>query len=249
MIKLKRFKHTVLSLEYTSQKRAGYYFAFLDDIIKELNANKVSVGLLEAYIKVQKQDTLRKSPGSRDELLTFYRAEQKKWVAGGAVYQTIGMLLFVLEADQFISSHARRDRKTFGRLLETQSLGMANFHNSYNLLIHGAVHTDPSTGKNIYHYLQHRGSSPFKDHVFSIAQVYIDCMSDGDYFTHTRSRVSGSVLAGKQKRDDQLLSYIKEKYSFLKDNTITHIRDIGDAPLITPYNKGILSWYVQWRVE
>src|SRR6185312_4999133 len=107
---------------------------------------------------------------------------------GSAAHQTVSDLLFVLNATHHINSTNVRDKHSYSRFLEFASTNNINYKNNYNLLIHGGVHTDFSRRWNIYHHFLTKQSSPFKDNVYSIGHVYVDCISNGDYFRQRKTR-------------------------------------------------------------
>lgn len=237
-----------VDFEYDLGGRARYYLPFLNRIIEELKMGNIPGQPLMDYLTALRRDTTWVQP-DKNELISFYSEEQKKTVVGSAAYTTLRDLLFVLAAEHNISSHRHRDKVAYRRFIEAQEKGIVRFSNNYNVLIYGSVHTDPSNNHNIYSNFRNRPSSPFKDNVYSIAQVYIDCKSTGDYFEQKLRTVSASILNGKKKNDDNLLAYVRERYATQSFNSVQSVKDIGGFSVIEPYKPHIISWFIHWMVK
>jgi hypothetical protein len=237
-----------VDFEYDKGRRAQDYIGFLNATIEDLENQGVPSTQLKEYISSLKKDSVWQEP-DRKSLIAFYEAQQKVQQPTGNAYHTINELLFVLNATHYLIGRSARDSKAYSRFLETADNNNIRYRSSYNLLIHGGAHTDPSRHRNIYHHFLTKKSSPFKDNVYSVAQVYVDCISSGDYFSQTKMKGSSSIFL-KESSDDKVIDHVRTTFSpRLAANTITAVSDIPDLSLVKPYKPRIISWLIQWQTE
>lgn len=234
--------------EYDKGKRAGAYTCFLDAMIKDLDKQGVPSAPLKEYKRALWKDSTWQTP-DRTFVTDFYSTQLKGLPTGSAAHQSVSDLLFVLNATHHINSTQVRDRHAYKRFLELASANNINYKGNYNLLIHGGVHTDLSLPWNIYQHFRKKQSSPFKDNVYSIGHVYVDCISNGDYFRQTRVRESSSLFM-KPSKEKQLTNYVRATHGpRLAANSIINVADLPGVAVTEPYKPRIIGWMIQWQTE
>ena len=224
--------------------RAMGYQIFLGEAARRLTVLGVDAGLLGAYADRLRKDSVWQQPEGRKSLIQALR-KQHAATTNAEAKTLLREALFVLTAVQHF--HRHRDPVLYRRILEASEAGLLHPRGRYNLLVHGGTHLEPHWKGSLFHYLDTRKASPFRNQTYLIVQAYLDCHSTGDYFHPNADLTSSNVpFAHYGKQRDAFLDWMRGHIANgMEPNTILAVRRIDyPIPALQAHANKVLLWYV-----